>query len=253
MDFVTVTGLVMFALVVGAYGTMIGAGGGFVLIPGLVILFDLTGVEAVGTGAIVLAAIGLAGARTYQQAGMVDVGAAVWFAAGAVPIGLTCAALLANRIDSSLFIRVLSVVLLVLAGLVLFGPQPRETGDTYARPPRRQALYIGGTGVGFVSGTFGVGGGLLTVPYLATVQRLDPHRATATTAATAMAISTAGAIGHTIAGNIVWAKALVLMIGAAIGSTLGARFAGRLRARTVQLLLATGLIGAGVPLFVQGV
>ena len=35
--------------VVGIYGSVIGAGGGFVLIPGLVLLFDLEGVEAVGT------------------------------------------------------------------------------------------------------------------------------------------------------------------------------------------------------------
>jgi len=40
----------------------------------------------------------------------------------------------------------------------------------------------------------------------------------------------------------------VLIVGAVIGSTAGARIAGRLSGRTVLALVAVGLVGAGVPL-----
>ena len=63
-----------------------------------------------------------------------------------------------------------------------------------------------------------------------------------------MLSSAGGAIGHTLAGNVVWSRAGVLIIGAAAGSTLGARLAGHLAPRVVLALVAAGLVGAGVPL-----
>jgi uncharacterized membrane protein YfcA len=59
-----------------------------------------------------------------------------------------------------------------------------------------------------------------------------------------------GALGHTMAGNVVWSRAGVLIVGAALGSSLGAQVAGRLPAKAVLALVAIGLVGAGIPLLV---
>ena len=88
MDVGTIVALFAFAAVVGAYGTIIGAGGGFLLIPGLVLLFDLDGAEAVGTGAITLLAIGASGAWAYDREGLVDRRGAAWFSITSVPIAM---------------------------------------------------------------------------------------------------------------------------------------------------------------------
>lgn len=269
MDAGTALGLLALAFGVGAYGTIIGAGGGFIMIPALVLLFDLQGATAVGTGAVALMAIGLTGAWSYDRSGLVARPVAGWFAIGSVPVALLSAWLLSNRIDARAFNGILGALLLALAAAVMFGPSPvptqeEPTSDTGARalsargrtrdgerPPERTRLVGAGSLVGLTSGTFAVGGGLITVPVLARLQRLSAHRAAATTAATAMAASSAATIGHTVAGNVVWAKAGVLIAGAVVGSSFGAHLAGRLHHRTVLAMLAVGLIGAGVPLLVD--
>lgn len=269
MDLATPLGLLALAFGVGMYGTIIGAGGGFVLIPALVLLFDLQGATAVGTGAVALMTIGLTGAWSYDRSGLVARPVACWFALGSVPLALLSAWFLSNRIDSRAFNGLLGVLLLALAVAVVIGPSPvptphdpssvprRTTGSAPPltaggqRPPDRPRLVTAGSLVGITSGTFAVGGGLITVPVITRLQGLSPHRAAATTSATAMASSSAASIGHTVAGNVVWAKAGVLAVGAVVGSSLGAHLAGRLSHRTMIALLGLGLVGAGVPLLVD--
>lgn len=236
---------------VGTYGTIIGAGGGFVLIPALVLVFDLEGAQAVGTGAVALAVIGVTGARAYDRGGMVVRPVAAWFSLGSVPVAFGASSLLAKRIDGQVLVTVLGVLLIALAVVVVAVPPLEEVPDRSATRARRGALVTGGTVVGAMSGMFSVGGGLLTVPYISRLQRLGPHRAAATTSATAMASSLAGATGHTVAGNVVWPKAVALLIGAFIGSSVGARIAGTLAPRTMLVLLATGLVAAGIPLLLR--
>ena len=250
MDPVTIVALVAFGSLVAAYGTVIGAGGGFVLIPGLVLLFDLDGVEAVGTGALTLAAIGIGGARTYDRAGLVDRPAAGRFVIGSIPAAFLCGTFLAGRIDSEVLVDLLGVLLVILAVFVVTMPTDYDTSGG-ARPGSLTMMPVGGVVVGFLGGTFAIGGGLVTLPFVGRLRRLAPHRAAATTAATAMASSIASSAGHSIAGNVRWGHVLVLVPSALIGSTLGATHAGRLHPRTVLALVAGGLLTAGVPLLLR--
>jgi uncharacterized protein len=122
MDVGTALGLLALAFVVGTYGTIIGAGGGFVMIPALVLIFDLQGANAVGTGAVTLMVIGVTGAFSYNRRGLIARPVAGWFALGSVPFALLSGWLLANRIDSRAFTGILGVLLLGLAALVVLGP-----------------------------------------------------------------------------------------------------------------------------------
>ncbi|MGI9622364.1 MAG: sulfite exporter TauE/SafE family protein, partial [Acidimicrobiales bacterium] len=221
------------------------------LVPGLVVLFDFVGVEAVGTATIALLAIGLNGARAYDRDGLVDRPAAGWLALTSAPTALLFGWLVAGRLDADVFVSLLGVLLILLAVLVAFGrtiPQSAPDGE-----PGRGALLGGGLVVGAVSGTFAVGAGLLTVPLMMRVRHLQAHRAAATTAAAGIAGSLAATIGHTLASNVVWAKLPPLLLGALVGSTLGARMAGRLSAREVTNLLVAGLITAAIPLLFKAV
>ena len=180
MDLGTVAALIIFAAVVGAYGTIIGAGGGFLLIPGLVLLFDLDGAAAVGTGSVTLLVIGASGAVAYDRRGLVDRRAAVWFASGSLPVALLCGLVVASRIDRDAFADLLGILLLGLAVFVVCMPTQHRVHDV---PPDAvpRPLPPAGAFVGFLSGTFAVGGGLVSLPILARIRGLEPHRAAATT------------------------------------------------------------------------
>lgn len=266
----TAAGLLALATVIGAYGSIIGAGGGFLLIPGLALLFGLDGAEAVGTGVVTLACLHAAGSLTYDRQGFVDRSVAAWWASAAGPVALLSGWLLTNRLDSDVLLTIIGVLMIALAIYVLARsvgsadvvgtrragrdvPTPvrpvTPAGSTDERVrPRIGALLVGASGVGFLNGTFAVGGGLVAVPYLARVQRLTAHRAAATTAAASTVASSAATLGHGLAGNIVWSYAPPLIVGAVMGSITGARLSPRLAPRTVMMLLSAGLVTAGAPL-----
>ncbi len=251
MDLETGLGLFVLALSVGIYGSIIGAGGGFLMVSGLVLFFDLSGATAVGTSAITTLFIQLVGAYTYDKKGMVDRATARWFVLGSVPVAFFSAAWLASRIPQRAFELIIGVLLLVLAGFVVFVPTP-VAGEGELVPPRRRQLMGSGAVLGVLSGALGVGAGLVTVPLIGWLQRLSAHRAAATTTLIGASSGLAAAVGHTLARNPRWAFAPFVITGAVIGGRVGSMTADRLTSRTVLILLASGLVIAGTPLLIRG-
>ena len=252
MDVGLALGLFMLALGVGIYGTIIGAGGGFVMVAGLVLIFDLSGAEAVGTSVITTLFSQLTGAVTYDRAGIVDRPTVQWFATGSIPVAFLSAALLTKQIPERLFDLLIGALLLALAIFVVVRPGPEETTGA-PLDPRKPELVGLGSMVGVLSGAFGVGAGLVTVPAVRALQKLSTHRAAATTTAIGAASGVAAAIGHVLARNPRWSFAPFVIAGAVIGGRIGSNSAGKLSQRTVGLLLAGGLFAAGAPLLIRAI
>lgn len=251
MNVETAVGLFVLALSVGVYGSIIGAGGGFLMVSGLVLFFDLSGATAVGTSVITTLFIQAVGAYTYDRAGMVDRETARWFVLGAVPVSFLAAAWLANRIPQRAFDLIIGFLLIALAVFVVFGPTPgTSVGERSA--PKKVALSGSGAFVGVLSGALGVGAGLVTVPLIARLQSLSAHRAAATTTLIGATSGLAASVGHTLAGNPRWSFAPFVILGAIVGGRVGALTGGKLSARLVLVLLAGGLVVAGVPLALRG-
>ncbi|MBT8239872.1 MAG: sulfite exporter TauE/SafE family protein [Acidimicrobiia bacterium] len=250
MDLATALGLVALALSVGIYGTIIGAGGGFIVVAGLVVLFDLSGATAVGTSVITTLFIHVSGAFNYNRKGLVDRPTTGWFATGSVPVAFVSAAFLANRIPQQTFEFLIGALLLALAVFVLVRPSP--AGLAHGRlAPRRRRLLGSGAAIGVLSGAFGVGSGLITVPLLGWVQKLPTHRATATTSAIGVLSGLSAGTGHVIARNLRWDFLPFLIAGALIGGRIGSNIAERLSPETVRALISAGLLATGVPLLIR--
>lgn len=250
MDFSTALGLFLLALAVGTYGSIIGAGGGFLMVAGLVLIFDLTGATAVGTSIVTTLAIQVTGAYTYNRKGLVDRPVALWFVLGSMPVALLSAVFIADRIPQDSFELLIGIIMMLLAVFVLFTPKP-DASPGASLLPRRAALTGSGSAIGVLSGALGVGAGLVTVPLLGSLQRLPAHRAAATTTFIGSMSGFAAAVGHTVVGNPRWGYLPFLLTGAVVGGRLGSTNAGRLSERTVLALLAAGLVGAGLPLLIR--
>lgn len=244
-------GLFVLALVVGIYGSITGAGGGFLMVAGLVLLFDLSGAEAVGTSVITTVMIQITAAITYGRADKVDRRTAQWFILGSIPIAFFSAAVLASRIPERTFNLIIGVLLLALAVFVVFRPT-LEAKETTPEPPHKPQLVALGSAMGVLSGAFGVGAGLVTVPAIRWLQKLPMHRAAATTTAIGAASGVAASIGHAIAGNPRWSYAPFVIAGAIVGGRVGSRSANRVPYKTVGYLLAGGLLVTGFPLLISG-
>lgn len=99
---------------------------------------------------------------------------------------------------------------------------------------------------GFLSGLFGVGGGILIVPALVLVLHFDQRLAHGTSLAAVLPIAISSVVSYATAGEIDWAVALFLAIGAVSGAVAGTYFLHRLphdvlAAVFVVVLVATAL------------
>lgn len=106
--------------------------------------------------------------------------------------------------------------------------------------------------VGIVSALFGIGGGLLAVPYMALVLGFDQHLAQGTSLAVIIPTALAGAIAHHKRGYVDMRIALFLAIGGVVGVSLGSRIALATTGDTLRLVFAFALIGLGARFIVQG-
>lgn len=120
-------------------------------------------------------------------------------------------------------------------------------------PGTRPGVLLGiGTAAGIYSGLFGVGGGTIMVPLLILLLAFDPREATATSLAAITVIATAGAITHTIYGNVDFGAAALLGIPAVLGALIGTAVQQRVPKDWLTLGLAVLLVVGAVDLLAGG-
>jgi uncharacterized membrane protein YfcA len=267
-------GFVALGIAIGTLGTLIGAGGGFILLPVLALLFPLepTG-TLTATSLAVVAANATSGAIAYGRQRRIDLRSGVAFAIATLP-GSVAGALLARSIPRGPFDVAFAVVLLVLAVVVLRvrpgqGPAAPE-GRAWGRVPR-ELVDLSGTVhryhvdlpvgiaisflVGFASSLLGIGGGFIHVPALIAVLGFPVHVATATSQFVLAIMAVAGTITHLLAGDLadVWPRAVYLAIGAVAGAQVGAWLSTRVRGVIIVRVLAVALVIVALRLAAQGV
>ena len=260
--------LVPLGFVVGAYGTLIGAGGGFVLVPILALLYPADNPETLTS--ISLAVVffnALSGSAAYARMGRIDYRSGGVFAMATIP-GAILGALATSLLPRRLFDGVLGVLLMVVSIALLAGGHRRTTAPG-ARPAwavtrslveadgtrqtytYNQALGVGlSLIVGFLSSLLGIGGGIIHVPALAYLLHFPVHVATATSHFVLAVMALVGTLVHVATGAFAHGvrRTTALAIGVLIGAQLGARASSRIHGAWIMrgLAIALGFIGARV-------
>ena len=101
-------------------------------------------------------------------------------------------------------------------------PAPEQKTTAGSEPRLTLTLAIG-VGAGFLSGMFGVGGGILVVPALVMLMRMDQRLANGTSLGAVLPISVASLVTYWSHDNVDWALVLWLAIGALAGAVIGTR------------------------------
>ncbi|HET6774943.1 MAG TPA: sulfite exporter TauE/SafE family protein [Acidimicrobiales bacterium] len=104
---------------------------------------------------------------------------------------------------------------------------------------------------GFTSGLFGVGGGIVIVPALVMVARFPHKLATGTSLGAIVPISVAGVVGYATAGEVDWAAAACVSVGAVAGAVAGTRWLLRISTPVLQLGFATAMVLTAAKMFVD--
>lgn len=237
--------------VLGALGTLIGAGGGFMMMPILLLLYPKDSPELLTS--ISLAAVcanAMSGSFAYIRMGRVNFRAGWMFAAAGIP-GTIIGAIVTAHLSRGVFDVMLGGSLVVLATYLILktvknGTPPHGEGGTHR--DFNEPLGVGiSAGVGFLSSLLGIGGGIIHVPALVYVLGFPAHVATATSHFV-LAISTLivtiyhGATGGLDGG---WERAGMLAIGVVFGAQLGARLSRKINGTWIIRCLAAALMTVG--------
>lgn len=268
----TVLALGLLGLAVGAFGTIVGAGGGFILTPVLLIVYPHEPAETIA--AIGLAAVffnASSGSLAYWRQRRIDIRSGGVFALATLP-GAVVGALLVGLMPRRAFDVLMAILLLGMAVWLELGgrqaraPQHRPRGHLvervlvdatgheyrYGVALWRGAAYS--TGVGLVSSLLGIGGGIIHVPLLVRALGFPTHLATATSHFVLAIMSGAGTLTHVLAGSFAHGhglrRAAVLGATVAVGAQAGAYISPRLSARAIEQALAVSLVVLGARLII---
>ena len=101
-----------------------------------------------------------------------------------------------------------------------------------------------GVATGFLSGLFGVGGGILMVPCLVLLLGMEQRRAHGTSLGAMVLISASALGGFLLEGSVAWLPGLLIFAGSSVGVTIGTSLLDRVPIRSLRvgfalLLLAT--------------
>ncbi|WNM25976.1 sulfite exporter TauE/SafE family protein [Demequina capsici] len=123
---------------------------------------------------------------------------------------------------------------------------------TLARPSARVVLTCIGVGLlaGLMSGLFGVGGGIVTVPLLTLVLGFDHRRAAGTSLAAIVPTAAVGVVSYASHGSVAWVAALILAVAAVVGAQLGTWLLHRLPLNALRWGFVGFLAVVAVMLFV---
>ncbi len=114
-------------------------------------------------------------------------------------------------------------------------------------------VLVGILGVvtGVLSGLFGIGGGVVIVPALVLLVRLDQHLATGTSlAALLLPVGLMGVLEYHRRGQVNFAYAILLALGLLLGAWLGAKLAGDVSGLALRRGLGALLLLVSVKLLV---
>jgi uncharacterized membrane protein YfcA len=248
--------LIILGIVSATFGSLLGLGGGIIIIPALIylspILWDETMLTstAVGTSMIILTFTALSSSLTYIKAKKVDFKSAWFFFAFSGPAALAgalCTHLFKHdslQLAFGLFMLLITAVMVArdyMKPLTISWKINRSykdiNGEVLSFGYSYYAVFALGACVGFISGLFGIGGGSLMVPAMVILFRYPPHIATATSMFVILLSSIFGSATHSFQGDINWSLVIPLAIGALIGGWLGAKLSNQLSGRKLIWIL----------------
>ena len=239
-------------LLIGLSLGALGAGGSILAVPALVYVAGETARRATTTSLLVVGAAALVGMAAHHRAGRVRVGTGAAF--GLAGVGGSVAGSLVNRhLDPNLLLLAFSVLVLIAAWRMLTGcPSCTQVGEqrqlSRAHPASRAAphavalhqrldlraiilVVAAGTGIGFLTGLFGVGGGFVIVPALTLLLGLNMADAIGTSLLVIAVNSAAALAARAATTSIDWGIALPFTLASILGVLAGKTVAGRLDAQ----------------------
>ena len=272
----------------GGFGSLLGLGGGVLLVPLLTLVFGLDLRAAVGVSLVSVIVTSSAAAGVYLERNIANLRLGMtlelFTACGALVGGLV-----AFLVDERLLAFLFSGLLVYVAVTMLRAREPapddgaelrpdldiaddrhveplpsadvaafrsialqRLSGETYAVRNLGRGI-AGSTGAGVISAMLGIGGGIIKVPLMHVGMGVPLRVATATSNLMIGVTAAASAVIYLLRDEIDPYVAGPVAIGVFLGASIGARVAHRIEVRMLNLLFVAVLLWTALQMFLEAV
>ncbi len=272
-EFVLVCFLV--SVVAGTLGSLLGLGGGIIVIPALTLLLKIDIRYAIGASIVSVIATSSGAAVTYVRERLTNLRVAM-----VLEIGTTLGALTGSYLAGWLSGRWLHIIFGLVMGysaLMMFRKRFERPGDERSAPwadylhlhgsyydealDREVAYKVVRTRVGLglmyiagmVSGLLGIGSGALKVPAMDLAMHLPIKVSTATSNFMIGVTAAASAGVYFMRGDIDPFVAAPVAAGVLAGAALGSRLLGRLHGQLIRIVFVTVLLGVSLQMIWKGI
>ncbi len=246
---------ILFGAVAGVLAGLLGVGGGLVIVPVLAFTLPSLGAPvehimniALGTSLATIIFTSISSMRAHNSRGAVrwDIFRAI---TPGILAGTFIGALSTAWLPTATLKGIFLVFLYYAASNMLFGGKPKSSRQT----PGTAGMACAGGIIGFVSSLVGIGGGTLSVPFLA-MCNVEIHTAIGTAAAIGLPIAIAGTAGNICGGwsaaglppfslGFVYLPGLIGIVCASMCTApLGAKLAHRLPVAKLKKIFAVLLL-----------
>ena len=262
---------------IGAFGTLIGAGGGFILVPILLLVYPDESTELITS--ISLAVVffnAFSGSVAYSRMKRIDYKSGLIFATATIP-GAILGALSTAYVPRHLFDSLFGILMILTGAFLWFSAkedhshapaEARETSGSATLATWTVRDFVDKDGahhhyaynpivgivisvfVGYISSVLGVGGGFIHVPALTGLLNFPVHVATATSHFVLAVMALTGTGVHIATGVFAHGarRTAVLAVGVVLGAQAGARLSNRVGGKWILRGLALAMVFVGVRL-----
>ena len=255
LDLLTAVLLAGLAVLASIVGSIIGAGGGFIYTP-LLILMGYPPRLAVSTSLVMVLFNSLSASYAYYRQGRIDLKKTIPLGLVTLPGSIAGSYLLSSlnindfKLIFGLFLVVVSLYLIV-KNLGEKGSQPDVYDAKVLSGENIRRAYFFSPLAGLLSGMFGIGGGVLLVPTFIHVALIPTHIATATSQLITVFSAYFAFTFLTLTKPMLTIALPLVAVSGIAGGQIGARISRRLRAKVIKTIVALALIIAAINMMIR--
>jgi uncharacterized protein len=240
-------------LISGILAGLLGIGGGVLLVP-LMVAVGFSSVQAVATSTLAILMSSVSGSWQNWRMGYLDLSKAIALGLPAIitaQLGVLIAKLVPQYMLLAGFgtLLLFNIYLFKLRQQLVKAESKRDRSSQQINPSLARAL-TGGC-AGFLAGAFGLGGGVIMVPFQMLLLG-EPIKVAIQTSLGVVTITAMSAcVGHALSDNVLWLAGLCLGLAGLVGAQIGTRYLPRIPSTIVSKAFQTLLTILGIYVFWQ--
>ena len=242
--------LILLGFVAGILGSMVGLGGGIIVVPVLTFL-GFSPTAAASNSLFAALSNAIASTISYSKQKRIEFSLGIKLGLLTIP-GTILGAIISTDVAPGFF-KILFGLVLITSAAYIFLRKKIETKEK-TLSTQMMIFAVGASFfAGIISAFFGIGGGIIFVPLMVIGMGMAMKKAAPTSQLILLFSSLSGVIAHSILGHPDFTYAGFLAIGSFFGGLVGARLSLEIKERYLQILVTMIILIAAAKLFFDSV